>query len=300
MQSENTRAIRNVILAEKNGFRKQRSVSCENQDHVHGILCTFLDVLIMLLHKLLFHRSCTLRYLHLSRLITTNAILSKVQFDLKDGLPELTVPLPSRNESCVFQVIYSISCLLETRHRWSDYWLVKAVCHNRRWFHRCIARRRSRHWSSIDLSGWWLSTVTQHSDRIYLRGPVYTTHQWNLLLCSTTCRILFNEVHRRDSFRCIELCYETLSWFTAESSHQKSWTWIRKTVGLTSRIPSTIERTSYAIGKESVATLESVSWTVRIEAKHFSTVSSRIQWSILAGMSFQTGVLFRLIWVDYR
>lgn len=27
---------------------------------------------------------------------------------------------------------------------------------------------------------------------------------------------------------------------------------------------------------------------------------SRIQWSILAGMSFQTGILFRLVWIDYR
>ena len=127
MQPENTRAIRNVILPDKNdpwlskakiglGMTEKASSESENHDHVHGILRTFLDVLIMLLHKLLSHRCCSLRYLHLSRLITTNVIPSKVQFDLKDGLPELTVPLPSRNESCVFQVIDSISCLLENRH----------------------------------------------------------------------------------------------------------------------------------------------------------------------------------------
>lgn len=32
----------------------------------------------------------------------------------------------------------------------------------------------------------------------------------------------------------------------------------------------------------------------------FGGLDFRVQWSILAAMSFQTGVLFRLVWIDYR
>lgn len=32
-------------------------------------------------------------------------VTSNVQVDFKDGLANITVPLPSRNESCVFQVM---------------------------------------------------------------------------------------------------------------------------------------------------------------------------------------------------
>ncbi len=54
----------------------------------------------MLFHRLFLTKSNPSIHLKLVRLITT----STVQIDFKDGLANITVPLPSRGESCVFQV----------------------------------------------------------------------------------------------------------------------------------------------------------------------------------------------------
>ncbi len=84
-----------------------------------------------ILDFMLFQRFILNRYSPFIRLnlchfgsITTNSIQSTVQIEFKDGLAHITVPLPSRNESCLFQVkqtflFYkrfddSIYCLVET------------------------------------------------------------------------------------------------------------------------------------------------------------------------------------------
>lgn len=54
----------------------------------------------MLFHRLFLTKSNPSIHLKLVRLITT----STVQIEFKDGLANITVPLPSRGESCVFQV----------------------------------------------------------------------------------------------------------------------------------------------------------------------------------------------------
>ena len=54
----------------------------------------------MLFHRLLLTKYNPSIQLKLIRLITT----SPVQIEFKDGLANITVPLPSRGESCVFQV----------------------------------------------------------------------------------------------------------------------------------------------------------------------------------------------------
>lgn len=44
-------------------------------------------------------------------------------------------------------------------------------------------------------------------------------------------------------------------------------------------------------------------WSVESSSCLFAikqNLSFRLQWTILATMSFQTGVLFRLVWIDYR
>ena len=64
----------------------------------------------MLLHRLILstvNRSGQSKFV---RLIAT----SSVQIEFKDGLANITVPLPSRGESCVFQVRQTIGfiCML--------------------------------------------------------------------------------------------------------------------------------------------------------------------------------------------
>ncbi len=54
----------------------------------------------MLLQRLILSKIHPGKPFQFIRLITT----SSVQIDFKDGLANITVPLPSRGESCVFQV----------------------------------------------------------------------------------------------------------------------------------------------------------------------------------------------------
>jgi hypothetical protein len=54
----------------------------------------------MLFQQLILNKFHPTRHWKFIRLITTSA----VQIEFKDGLANITVPLPSRGESCVFQV----------------------------------------------------------------------------------------------------------------------------------------------------------------------------------------------------
>lgn len=60
----------------------------------------------MLFQRFILNRYSSFISWNLFRFLTTttNSSTSEVQIEFKDGFAHVTVPLPSRNESCVFQV----------------------------------------------------------------------------------------------------------------------------------------------------------------------------------------------------
>jgi hypothetical protein len=69
-------------------------------------LSSFYILDFMLFQRFILNRYSLVIRSNLFRFVSTTAVAAPptVQIEFKDGLAHLTVPLPSRNESCVFQV----------------------------------------------------------------------------------------------------------------------------------------------------------------------------------------------------
>jgi len=58
----------------------------------------------MFFQRIIFNKLSPVKSLNYFRLLTANAVTPQVQVEFKDGLANIAVPLPSRGETCVFQV----------------------------------------------------------------------------------------------------------------------------------------------------------------------------------------------------
>jgi len=215
----------------------------------------------MFFQRIIFNKLSPVKSLNYFRLLTANAVTSQVQVEFKDGLANIAVPLPSRGETCVFQIkpfnttVGDFLQLLQTEDKGID----------RASIYLSDGSRLSRN-SPIEL-------IFEEPFTLRLNELSYEVQPTNLFTSNKPARDILSDVSNSVTKLYHDLrLNQYLTYRERELENQL--TFLRDTVRPLNEI-------HHQLANKAIRRLK---W---------------IQWSILAGMSFQTGILFRLVWIDY-
>ncbi|CAF3789240.1 unnamed protein product [Rotaria magnacalcarata] len=211
----------------------------------------------MLLHRILLNKYNPSICFKSVRLVAT----SSVHIEFKDGLANITVPLPSRGESCVFQLkpfnttVGDFIDILQKEDRGID----------RASIYLSDGSRLSRN-SPFELIFEEPFTLRINEASHNVRPPALFTSKRSsremLSDVSNSITKLYHDLHLNQYVMYRE--YEL----------EKQLAFLRESV-------QPLNQLHHQLANKAIRRLK---W---------------IQWSMFAAMSFQTGILFRLVWIDY-
>lgn len=205
---------------------------------------------------------------------------SSVEIEFKDGLANITVPLPSRNESCVFQLkpfhntIGDFIDILKEEDRGID----------RASIYLSDGSRLSRN-SPIEL-------IFEDNFTLKINETSFDVRPTNLFASTRPAKEILSDVSNSVTKLYHDLRLNQYVLYR-EKQLENQLTFLRDSVRPLNEIH--VQLANKAIRR--------LKWfdNIRQVFSFFEFfLNFRIQWSILAAMSFQTGVLFRLVWIDYR
>ncbi|CAF0885037.1 unnamed protein product [Adineta steineri] len=213
----------------------------------------------MLFHRLLltkYNPSINFKFI---RLLTTSS--SPVQIEFKDGFANISVPLPSRGESCVFQLkpfnttIGDFVDVLQKEDRGID----------RASIFLSDGSRLSRN-SPVEL-------MFEEPFTLRINETSYNVQPPTLFTSNKPARDVLSDV----SNSVTKLYHDLrLNQYVMYREHE-----LEKQLAFLRESAQPLNELHHQLANKAIRRLK---W---------------VQWSILAAMSFQTGVLFRLVWIDY-
>jgi hypothetical protein len=186
---------------------------------------------------------------------------SSVQIEFKDGLANITVPLPSRGESCVFQLkpfhttVGDFIDVLQKEDRGID----------RASIYLSDGSRLSRN-SPVEL-------ILEEPFTLRINETSYNVQPPSLFNSNRSTRDILSDVSNSVTKLYHDLRLNQYTMYR-ERELEKQLAFLRESA-------QPLNELHHQLANKAIRRLK---W---------------IQWGILAAMSFQTGVLFRLVWIDY-